>query len=38
MRILAWNYRGTGKAMTVRALKALERENSPDIVFLAETK
>jgi exonuclease III len=38
MRILAWNCRGTGKALTVRALKALERENSPDIVFLAETK
>ena len=35
MRILAWNCRGTGKALTV---KALERENSSNIVFLAETK
>jgi predicted AAA+ superfamily ATPase len=38
MRILAWNCRGTGKALIVRALKALEKENSPNIVFLAKTK
>ena len=29
---------GIGKAPTVRALKALVREESPDIVFLAEAK
>uniref|UniRef100_A0A2N9ET81 Reverse transcriptase domain-containing protein n=2 Tax=Fagus sylvatica TaxID=28930 RepID=A0A2N9ET81_FAGSY len=38
MRLLAWNCRGIGKAPTVRALKALARDNSPDLVFLSETK
>ena len=38
MRLLAWNYRGIGKAPTVKALKALARDNSPNLVFLAETK
>ena len=38
MRLLAWNCRGIGKAPTVKALKALARDNSPNLVFLAETK
>nr|POE78806.1 hypothetical protein CFP56_54154 [Quercus suber] len=38
MRTLAWNCRGAGRAPTVRALKALIREESPDVVFIAESK
>jgi hypothetical protein len=38
MRLLSWNCQGAGKAPAVRALKALVCENSPDIVFLSETK
>ena len=38
MRTLAWNCRGAGRALTVRALKALIREESPDVVFIAESK
>jgi hypothetical protein len=38
MRLLAWNCRGVNKASTVRVLKILNRECSPDILFLAETK
>ena len=38
MRLLSWNCQGAGKALTARALKALVSENSPDIVFLSETK
>lgn len=32
------HHEGIGKAPTVRVLKALVREESPDIVFLAEAK
>ena len=38
MRTLAWNCRGAGRAPTVRALKALIREESPDVVFIAKSK
>jgi exonuclease III len=38
MKLLAWNCRGVNKAPTVRVLKTLNRECSPDILFLAETK
>ena len=38
MRTLAWNCRGAGKAPTVRALKALIREESPEVVFIAKSK
>nr|POE89502.1 hypothetical protein CFP56_43297 [Quercus suber] len=38
MRTLAWNCRGAGRAPTVRALKAFIREESPDVVFIAESK
>ena len=38
MRLLSWNCQGAGKALAVRALKALVCENSPNIVFLFETK
>ena len=38
MRTLAWNCRGVGRAPTVRALKALIRDESLDVVFIAESK
>ena len=38
MRTLAWNYRGASRAPIVKALKALIREESPDVVFIAESK
>ena len=38
MRTLAWNCRGASRALTVRALKALIREKSPDVGFEAESK
>ena len=38
MRTLTWNCQGAGRVPTVRALKALIREESPDIVFIAESK
>ena len=38
MRILTWNCQGASRAPTVRALKALIREESPDVVFIAESK
>ena len=39
MRFLAWNFRGAGRAPTIKALKALAREESPDIIFfIAESK
>nr|POF00550.1 putative ribonuclease h protein [Quercus suber] len=38
MRTLVWNCRGAGSALTVRALKALIREENPDVVFIAESK
>lgn len=38
MKILGWNYRGICNAATVKALKAQIKGNSPDIIFLSETK
>ena len=38
MRLMSWNYRGVGRAPTARSLKALVRDESPDVLFLAETK
>ena len=37
MRTLAWHCQGAGRALTIRALKALIREESPDVVFIAES-
>ncbi|XP_050207722.1 uncharacterized protein LOC126657130 [Mercurialis annua] len=38
MKILSWNLQGVGNPWTVRALKFLVQNNSPDIFFLMETK
>ena len=38
MKVLGWNYRGICNTVTVRALKAHVKGNSPDIIFLSETK
>ena len=38
MKVLGWNCRGIYNAATVRALKAQIKGNSPDIIFLSETK
>ena len=38
MRTLAWNCRGAGRASTVRAIRELIRESTPEVVFLSETK
>ena len=38
MKVLGWNYRSIYNAVTVRALKAHVKGNSPDIIFLSETK
>ena len=38
MRILSWNCWGAGRAPTVRALKALVNRESPDIIFISESK
>jgi hypothetical protein len=38
MRLLSWNCRGIGRAPTARSLKALVRDEGPDVLFLAETK
>ena len=38
MKILGWNCHGICNAATVRALKAHLKGNSPDVVFLSETK
>ena len=38
MRTLAWNYRGVGRAPTVKGLKELIHESNPKIVFQSETK
>jgi exonuclease III len=38
MKILSWNCRGIGNPRTVRALNKLIANNSPDIIFLMETK
>ena len=38
MRILSWNCWGAGRAPTVRGLKALVNRESPDIIFISESK
>ena len=38
MRTLAWNCQGAGRAPAIRDLKALIREESLDVVFIAESK
>jgi hypothetical protein len=38
MKILSWNCRGLGNPKTVRALKKLLTNHTPDLVFLMETK
>ena len=38
MRLLSWNYRGAGRPPTVRAIKALAHKESPDMLFVSETK
>lgn len=38
MRTLAWNYRGAGRASTVRALKKLTRNLNSKIIFITELK
>ena len=38
MRALAWNCRGAGGSLTIRAIKELICESCPDLVFLSETK
>ncbi|MCH80768.1 hypothetical protein A2U01_0001541, partial [Trifolium medium] len=38
MKFLSWNFRGYGNLRTIRALKKLINTNSPDVMFLIETK
>ena len=38
MRLLSWNCLGAGRALTVRAFKALVRYEGLEIVFVSETK
>jgi exonuclease III len=38
MKILSWNCRGLSRPSAVQTLRVLIRENSPDILFLSETK
>ena len=38
MRILSWNCRGVGRALTIRAIKTLARSEGPDVLFLSKTK
>lgn len=38
MKLLGWNYRGIGNALTVRALKAQIKRVKPDLIFLSKTK
>lgn len=38
MKILGWNCRGICNAASVKALKVHIKGNSPDIIFLSETK
>lgn len=36
--ILCWNCRGLGSPEAIRSLRNLIRQNSPNIIFLCETK
>ena len=38
MKILSWNCRGISRPAAVRGLRALIRTNSPNVLFLFETK
>lgn len=38
MKVLGWNCRGICNAATVKALKPQINGNSPDVIFLSETK
>ena len=38
MKILSWNCRGLSRPFAVRHLRLLIRDNSPDVLFLSETK
>uniref|UniRef100_A0A2N9J298 CCHC-type domain-containing protein n=1 Tax=Fagus sylvatica TaxID=28930 RepID=A0A2N9J298_FAGSY len=38
MRILSWNCRGVGRAPTAKTLKALVRDEGPDVLFVSEFK
>ena len=38
MKILSWNCRGLNRPATVHTLRRLIRDQSPDILFLSETK
>jgi exonuclease III len=38
MKILAWNCRGLARPVAVWTLRRLIRDQSPDILFLSETK
>lgn len=38
MIIIAWNYRGICRAVTVRALRVLVRSHHPSIIFVSELK
>lgn len=37
MKILSWNCRGLQQAASTRALLAVQKRRSPDIIFLLET-
>lgn len=38
MIFMVWNYRGLGRATTVKSLWELLRTHRPDVLFLSETK